>query len=299
MKKFVILLHLPVTLLFSCQSGNKAPTGKDEAEKAPSGKEKAPERFAYELKDAKQWLLDSAVTASGQEIVWAINRTDERNFKKMDTIIVPVDFSGEMASYLPFPSEVSCLKAIRKIIYFSYPTQTFAAYENGRLVRTGPTNMGREKHQTPTGLFYTNWKAKKTVSTINDEWILKWNFNILNKAGVGWHQYALPGYPASHSCLRLGEKDAKYLYYWADQWVLADTMIIRLKGTPVIIFGSYDFRSPKPWLQLVCDPHALDILEEEICKVTEPFLEEILCEQKNRENFENSKVKMQHSKVDT
>ncbi|WP_342777655.1 L,D-transpeptidase [Fluviicola chungangensis] len=234
MKKFVILLHLPLALLFSCQSESKASAGKAEAEKAPSGKGKTPERFAFELKDAKQWLQDSAVTASGQEIVWAVNRTDERNFKKMDTIIVPIDFSGEIASYLPFPSEVSYLKAVNKIIYFSYPTQTFAAYENGRLIRTGPTNMGREKHQTPTGLFYTNWKAKKTVSTINDEWILKWNFNILNEAGVGWHQYALPGYPASHSCLRLGEKDAKHLYYWADQWVLEDKMTIRVKGTPLL-----------------------------------------------------------------
>jgi hypothetical protein len=30
---------------------------------------------------------------------------------------------------------------------------------------------------------------------------LRWNFNIENKLGVGWH--SLPGYPASHSCLRL------------------------------------------------------------------------------------------------
>jgi len=30
-------------------------------------------------------------------------------------------------------------------------------------------------------------------------------------------------------------------------------------GTPVVVFGSYPFGSPKPWLQLVGNPHALDV----------------------------------------
>jgi hypothetical protein len=54
--------------------------------------------------------------------------------------------------------------------------------------------MGREKDQTPTGLFFTNWKAEETTSTFNDEWV-KMNYNIIN--WVGFHQYSLPGYPAS------------------------------------------------------------------------------------------------------
>jgi hypothetical protein len=27
------------------------------------------------------------------------------------------------------------------------------------------------KHKTPTGLFFTNWKAEETTSTFDDEWI--------------------------------------------------------------------------------------------------------------------------------
>jgi hypothetical protein len=50
--------------------------------------------------------------------------------------------------------------------------------------------MGSEKHKTPTGLF-SNWKAEETTS--DDEWDLRWNFNIENKLGVGWHQYSLQG----------------------------------------------------------------------------------------------------------
>ena len=144
--------------------------------------------------------------------------------------------------------------------------------------------MGRKKDPTPTGLFYTNWKAEKTTSTFNDEWDLKWNFNIENKEGVGWHQYALPGYPASHSCLRLLEEDAKYLYTWADQWKVEGTDKIITYGTPVVVFGSYNFDGPKPWLQLAGNPHALDISSATLQQLVEPHLNDIMLKQQQRDS---------------
>ncbi|MEO8253118.1 MAG: L,D-transpeptidase family protein, partial [Flavobacterium sp.] len=108
-----------------------------------------------------------------------------------------------------------------------------------------------------------------------------------NKLGVGFHQYSLPGYPASHSCLRLQEKDAKKLYVWADQWELEDKETVKVKGTPVIVFGAYPFGETKPWYQLVKDPNSLSISDSEIEKITQPHLNTILKEQKNREAFQN------------
>jgi hypothetical protein len=140
-------------------------------------------------------------------------------------------------------------------------------------------------------LLYTNWKAEETTSTFNDEWDLKWNFNIENKLGVGFHEYELPGYPASHSCLRQLEKDAKFLYDWADQWVLADKETVKVKGTPVIVFGSYDFDEPKPWLQLVKNSKSLDISIAEVEKQTAPFLKAILEQQKIREDYSKTSTK--------
>ena len=147
--------------------------------------------------------------------------------------------------------------------------------------------MGSKKNQTPTGLFFANWKAEETISTVDDEWKLLWNFNIANKLGVGWHQYELPGYPASHSCLRLTETDAKFLYTWADQWVLKDDQNVAVKGTPTIVFGGYDFDGSKSWYALVKNPEALKISESDIEGITKPFLEEILAEQKNRLAYTN------------
>ena len=279
MKKPVIVLNILLAFLFSCQQNQKT-VAENKKDKVPEWRE--PKTIVYEIKNPSLWLEDSSITSSEQETVFAINRTDRRHFAKMDSVIVPTDLGGDLAYYFPFPLEVSYLKDIDKIIYFSYPTQTFAAYEYGKQIYTGPTNMGREKDSTPTGLFFTNWKAKKTISTLNGEWELKWNFNISNKEGIGWHQYDLPGYPASHSCLRLLEKDAKFLYNWADQWVLADKTKILVKGTPVIVFGKYDFHGPKSWFRLVGDPHALDISQSEIKEITRPFLPEILTEERNR-----------------
>ena len=157
------------------------------------------------------------------------------------------------------------------------------------LVYAGPTNMGRKADPTPTGLYYTNWKAEKTTSTFNDEWDLKWNFNIENKLGIGFHQYELPGYPASHSCLRLQEKDARYLYDWADQWILAKDDSIAAKGTPVIVFGAYPFGAAKPWLQLVNNPHILDIPESAIQQQATPYLQDIIMQQQKRAAVEVDK----------
>ena len=282
MKKSILFLGIMLAFAsFSCkkvEAENTQQTVKV-VKKAPV--RKTPKAVSYTLENTKEWLKTNKDSAN-LEIAIAVNRTDKAFFTKMDSVIVPTDMSGDIAFYLPFPVEVPYLADVDKILFFSYPTQTFAAYENGILIYTGPTNMGKKKNPTPTGLFFCNWKAEETISTVDDEWKLLWNFNIENKKGVGFHQYELPGYPASHSCLRLLEKDAKYLYEWADQWVLVDDENVKFKGTPVVVFGSYPFGQPKPWLQLVKNPKALTITEIEMEKVTAPFLETILKEQEKK-----------------
>lgn len=278
MKKFLFILSL-LFVIASCKQESKTIKHK----KSPAPTRVKPKSFGYRFEKTKTWLATTN-DSSKIWIVLATNRTDRANIVKMDSIVVPKDVTGDMAYYLPFPFEVPALEDVSKIILFSYATQTFATYEYGTLIRTGPTNMGRKADKTPTGLFFANWKAEKTTSTFNDEWDLKWNFNIENKLGVGWHQYELPGYPASHSCLRLTERDAKYLYDWADQWVLADKQTVKLKGTPAIVFGSYDFDGPKPWYQLVKNSKALNFSKSDIEKEVRPFLSKILAEQEKRAN---------------
>lgn len=277
--KFVLVALIAFLALSSCKENGSPLNEKKKIAR------KQPKSVSYSLANAKTWLEQNGADVSKIEIVTAINRTDKKNLAKQDSIVIPTDFSGDVVYYLPFPLEVNYLEDVSKVVLFSYPTQTFAAYENGFLVYSGPTNMGRKKDLTPNGLFYTNWKAEKTTSTFDDEWELKWNFNIENKLGVGFHEYELPGYPASHSCLRLLEKDAKFLYDWADQWILEDKQTVLVKGTPVVVFGNYNFDAPKPWLQLVQNPNALSITKAEVENQIKPFLKAILDQQKVRQSY--------------
>lgn len=196
--------------------------------------------------------------------VLSLNRIDDKHLQKGMTVVIPSRLD-EPFLLSGFPRTISELGQIPKILLISQRTQEFGAYEYGQLVRFGGISTGKKSTPTANGLYHTNWKAKETISTVNDEWLLKWNFNIDNLGGIGIHQYDLPGYPASHSCIRLSEADAMWFYEWADQWKLSrDERIVLEKGTPVFLFGEYDYDAPAPWKKLSDDPEFLRITEKEI-----------------------------------
>ena len=77
---------------------------------------------------------------------------------------------------------------------------------------------------------------------------MPWYFNFHNESGLAFHQYALPGRPASHACIRLLERDAIWLFEWGESWILDERGWEVLDSrTPVWIFGEYDFDAPPPW----------------------------------------------------
>ncbi|MFA6058676.1 MAG: L,D-transpeptidase [Taibaiella sp.] len=251
--------------------------------------------------------VDTAVKAfkakyTGQDrwTILALNRIDEANMHRADTLIIPDTIFADFNLYSPFPADMPILKDVNKMVIFSYAIQAFAAYEQGKLVYWGPTSMGSKIHPTPTGLHFANWKAKETISTVDDEWKLKWNFNIANKEGVGWHQYALPGYPASHSCLRMLEEQAKWMYSWANQWIVKKQNgldVVAAQGTPVIVYGAYPFGSRRPWLHLLDDPQANTISQADLEQEIQPHLQRILEQQERRTQVEGGNVPAKDSSV--
>ncbi len=225
-----------------------------------------------------------ALSKEQMAIVYAVNRVDPGPAKRTDTLVVPDQWENDLLAYSPFPAQVPGLQEVKKIIIFSYPIQAFGVYENGSLVRWGPTSMGKKATPTPTGLFFSNWKSKEATSTVDPSWKLKWNFNVSNKGGVGWHQYAMPGYPASHSCMRLFDYDALWLYDWADQWRISpDRSTVLVKGTPCIIYGSYAFGQLKPWRRLPANGADNDITPEALMAEVTPHLEKIIEAQRVRD----------------
>lgn len=191
------------------------------------------------------------------QLLLSLNRVDDRHLQKGMTIVIPSSFDDPWL-LTGFPRTITALTTVPKIMLISQKTQEFGAYEYGQLVRFGGISTGKKVTPTKNGLYHTNWKAKETISTVNDEWLLKWNFNIDNTDGIGIHEYELPGYPASHSCIRFSALDAEWFYTWAEQWKLSpDEKTILAKGTPVYVFGTYDFNTVAPWKKLPEDLEAL------------------------------------------
>ncbi|WP_337866536.1 L,D-transpeptidase [Ignavibacterium sp.] len=230
----------------------------------------------------------------GAKIILALNRLDERFIRKPDSIVVPDTILNDKLLYSPFPIHLGILESVKKILLVDQRVQAFAAYKFGNLVYWGPASTGKKSTPTPNGLFHTNWKSKKTISTDNEEWILKWYFNLENFRGVSFHQYELPGYPASHACVRLLEEDAYWIYYCAEQWILTkDGEFVIAYGTPVIIFGEYNFKGIKPWLLLPTEPEKALVNELELTEVINKHILTILSRQNERERILNPQLSLQ------
>ena len=82
--------------------------------------------------------------------------------------------------------------------------------------------------------------------------MLQWCVNFHGRRGLSIHQFSLPGYPASHACVRLLEPDAVWFYDWVEEWILApDGLTALARGTPILIFGEPFWRRVIDWAALV------------------------------------------------
>jgi len=182
------------------------------------------------------------------ELLEKLNRCDRDVLPKLDKIVIPLDWDRDEADYSPLPKKLAWAQTLDNVVLVHAPMQAFAAYEHGALVRWGPISSGGRNSPTPAGSYFLNWKSKGRHSTVNRRWFLRWYFNFENSTGRSFHQYALPGLPESHGCVRLLARDARWMYEWGRSWKLdPQGLNVEAFGTPVIIIGEYDFDRSPPW----------------------------------------------------
>jgi len=188
--------------------------------------------------------------------VLRLNRIDLGHARQGDTLVEPSVF--DWAQLAPFPDTLTAGGVPPRLLVVPARVQAFGAYQAGRLVRWGPTSTGRQEKPTPPGLCHANWRQRTRANTFNDEWILHWSMNLSNFDGISLHQYELPGRSASHSCVRLIENDAAWLYHWVDTWKLVpgDRRKVLEHGTPVVVMDEYAFGQRRPWKRLPEDLQA-------------------------------------------
>ncbi|MHA3774695.1 L,D-transpeptidase family protein [Verrucomicrobiota bacterium sgz303538] len=111
-------------------------------------------------------------------------------------------------------------------------------YSGGRVVDSAPVSTGREGHRTPSGTFRVHSKERFHRSTLYGDYVgpgggvVKRNVDIKRSSrpagarfrgasmpyylkitrNAGLHAGYLPGYPASHGCIRLPAGKAQEFY---------------------------------------------------------------------------------------
>lgn len=96
-------------------------------------------------------------------------------------------------------------------VIVSLATQKAYAYRNGVAIGVSTVSTGSDGHATPTGVFTVLQKDADHVSNLYKDAAMPF-MQRLTWGGIAMHAGNLPGYPASHGCIRLPPAFAKLLF---------------------------------------------------------------------------------------
>jgi len=134
------------------------------------------------------------------------------------------DYSSDYAKTVWLVADDDPKLNVNRIV-ISLADQRLYAFHNQQLVAWSTISSGRAGHETPTGSFSISEKDVDHHSNIYDDAPMPY-FMRLTDEGVGMHAGLLPGYPASHGCVRLPSDMARTLFEHVES------------GTPVEITGN-------------------------------------------------------------
>jgi lipoprotein-anchoring transpeptidase ErfK/SrfK len=109
----------------------------------------------------------------------------------------------------PFTPEEALADGV--LIVVSIASQRAFVFRKGELWDSSKVSTGRRGHETPTGEFSILQKKVEHRSNLYDD-APKPYMQRLTWDGVALHAGSVPGYPASHGCIRLPKAFAKKLY---------------------------------------------------------------------------------------
>jgi hypothetical protein len=88
------------------------------------------------------------------------------------------------------------------MVLVSVPEQTMRVYRNGILIGRSTVSTGSKGHATPGSVFSILGKSQEYYSKKYDNAPMP-NMQRLTWTGIAMHSGNLPGYPASHGCIRM------------------------------------------------------------------------------------------------
>lgn len=124
-------------------------------------------------------------------------------------------------------------------VVVSIKQQRVTLFADGAPVASAPVSTGTASHPTPMGVFTVIQKSRHHVSNLYDAPMPY--MQRITWSGSAMHQGPLPGYPASHGCVRLPNDFAALL--WKATKIGARVIIAKDEAAPVAIESS---RLPVP-----------------------------------------------------
>lgn len=140
-------------------------------------------------------------------LVMASPLTGESGFTK-GREIEPLPSELKPGDYVWIP-EISPAGPV--VVVVSIPDQEMYVYRNGVRIGRSTVSTGATGHPTPTGIFTILQKREDYESSIYKGAKMPY-MQRLTWDGIAMHAGKLPGYPASHGCVRLSEDFAEKLY---------------------------------------------------------------------------------------
>jgi lipoprotein-anchoring transpeptidase ErfK/SrfK len=151
------------------------------------------------------------------------------------------------------------------IIAVSLGSQRLTVYDDGVAVAHSPVSSGAPGHSTPTGVFSIIQKNRHHRSNIYSGAPMPFMQRI-TWSGVALHAGVLPGYPASHGCVRLPNDFAARL--WGMTKLGARVIVTRNDVTPVAISHARLAALKAPTLAATPERH-VDVLRPGIVPAAE------------------------------
>lgn len=143
-----------------------------------------------------------------RELVQRINRTNKGLWNR-SWVLVPNDINSDYMDFSPLPDYWDTNG--KKTIVVDISELAFAAYDqDGDIVHWGPVNPGKDSTQTARG---ENFKVYRKGGP--ECWSKKYEsyipYCMFFHKGFALHGYSMPGYAASHGCVRTYVDDALWL----------------------------------------------------------------------------------------
>lgn len=133
------------------------------------------------------------------------------------------------------------------MVLISIPEQTMHVYRNGILIGRSSVSTGSKGHDTPGGIF-TILEKNKTYHSKKYNNAPMPNMQRLTWSGIAMHSGQLPGYAASHGCVRLPYDFSQLLFSATDNGgtvIIGDgkTPVPRLASAPGLILAPIDLKA--------------------------------------------------------